>query len=85
MGTDRAQPARMAGARHFTELIVWQLGDEHRVEVFALTKRPRLRADFKLRSQIDDAADSVCRNVAEESAARLIENSPGLSPSGDGR
>jgi four helix bundle protein len=55
----------MAGARHFTELIVWQLGDEHRVEVFALTKRPRVRADFKLRSQIDDAADSVCRNVAE--------------------
>jgi four helix bundle protein len=55
----------MAGARHFTELIVWQLGDKHRVEVFALTKQPRVRADFKLRSQIDDAADSVCRNVAE--------------------
>jgi four helix bundle protein len=55
----------VAGARHFTELIVWKLGDEHRVEVFALTKRPRFRADFKLRSQVDDAADSVCRNVAE--------------------
>ena len=55
----------MAGARHFTELIVWKLGDEHRIEVFALTKRPRFRADFRLRSQIDDAADSVCRNVAE--------------------
>ena len=55
----------MAGARHFTELIVWKLGDAHRVKVFTLTKRPRLRADFKLRAQIDDAADSVCRNVAE--------------------
>ena len=55
----------MAGARHFTELIVWKLGDEHRVEVFALTKRPHFRSDFKLRSQIDDAADSLCRNVAE--------------------
>ena len=55
----------MPGARHFTELIVWQLGDQHRIEVFALTKRTQLRADLKLRSQIDDAADSVCRNVAE--------------------
>src|SRR5262245_51722919 len=55
----------MAGARHFTELTVWKLGDAHRIEVFTLTKRPRLRTDFKLRSQIDDAADSVWRNVAE--------------------
>jgi four helix bundle protein len=55
----------MAGARHFKELIVWQLGDQHRREVFALTGQPRLRADFKWRAQLDDAADSVCRNVAE--------------------
>ena len=55
----------MAGARHFTELIVWQLADQHRVEVFALTERSYLRQDYKLRSQIDDAADSVCRNIAE--------------------
>ena len=55
----------MAGARHFTELIVWQLADKHRVEVFALTGQPAFRQDYKLRSQIDDAADSVCRNIAE--------------------
>ena len=55
----------MAIARHFTELIVWQLADEHRVEVFRLTRRPQVRADLKLRSQLDDAADSVCRNLAE--------------------
>ena len=55
----------MAGAQHFTELIVWQLGDQHRAEIFKLTNRPRLRADFKLRAQLDDAADSVCRNIAE--------------------
>jgi four helix bundle protein len=55
----------MPGARHFTELIVWQLADQHRVQVFALTRRTPLHADLKLRSQIDDAADSVCRNVAE--------------------
>ena len=55
----------LSGARHFRELIVWQLGDQHRIEVFKLTGQTRLRADLKLRSQIDDAADSVCRNIAE--------------------
>ena len=53
----------MAGARHFTELIVWQLADQLRIEVFQLTKRGRFHADFKLRSQLDDAADSA--NIAE--------------------
>jgi four helix bundle protein len=52
-------------ARHFTELIVWRHGDQHRLEVFRLTKRPGFYADLKLRSQLDDASDSVCRNVAE--------------------
>jgi len=52
-------------ARHFTEPIVWQLGDALRVEIFTITKRAPLRADLKLRSQLDDAIDSVCRNIAE--------------------
>ena len=55
----------MAAARHFTELIIWQLGDELRMQVFDLTKKRPFAADFKLRSQLDDAADSVCRNIAE--------------------
>jgi four helix bundle protein len=55
----------VAGARHFTQLIVWQLADQLRTEVFQLTKRGRFHADFKLRSQLDDAADSACRNIAE--------------------
>ena len=55
----------MAGARHFTELVIWQLADELRQQVFALTKERPFAADFKLRGQIDDAADSVCRNIAE--------------------
>jgi four helix bundle protein len=53
------------GARHFTDLIVWQLGDQLRTEVFRLTRTPRFAADFKLRAQTDDAVDSVCRNIAE--------------------
>ena len=55
----------MAVARDFTELIVWQLADQLRIEVFQLTKRERFHVDWKLRSQLDDAADSACRNIAE--------------------
>ena len=55
----------MAVARHFTELIIWQLADEIRQRVFELTRAQPFASDFKLRSQVDDAADSVCRNIAE--------------------
>jgi four helix bundle protein len=55
----------MRGARHFTELIVWTLADAIRVEVFTLTERPAFRRDLKAKSQLDDAANSVCRNIAE--------------------
>ena len=55
----------MRPARHFRELIVWQLGDELRSEVFKLTKRRALHTDLKLRAQLDDAIASVCRNIAE--------------------
>ena len=55
----------MRGARHFRELIIWQLGDQLRIELFKMTRRRPLQADLKLRSQLDDAIDSVCRNIAE--------------------
>jgi four helix bundle protein len=55
----------MRGARHFKELIIWQLGDQLRIELFTMTRRRPLQADLKLRSQLDDAIDSVCRNIAE--------------------
>jgi four helix bundle protein len=55
----------MAGARHYQSLIVWQLGDEIRRHVFQLTARAPLATRFKTRDQLDDAANSICRNVAE--------------------
>jgi four helix bundle protein len=55
----------MRPARHYSELIVWQLADEIRQEVFKLTKRPRFARDFKAQGQADDAINSVCRNIAE--------------------
>jgi four helix bundle protein len=55
----------MAGARHFTELVSWQLADEIRTAVYPLTERPVFARDTRLRAQTDDAIESVCRNIAE--------------------
>jgi four helix bundle protein len=55
----------MRPARHYSELIVWQLADEIRRDVFKLTKRPPFARDFKAQGQADDAINSVCRNIAE--------------------
>jgi four helix bundle protein len=53
------------GARHFNELICWQLARELRREVVRLSMSPALSRDFGLRDQIRDAASSVCANIAE--------------------
>ena len=55
----------MAGARHYSQLIAWQLADGIRVTVFELTARAAYRRDFKLHAQTEDAIQSVCRNIAE--------------------
>jgi four helix bundle protein len=51
--------------RHFSDLVCWQLADELRVIVLTLTERGTFANDRKLRAQIEDAMDSVCRNTAE--------------------
>ena len=55
----------MRGARHFSELVVWQLADEIRVEMLKLTARAGFAQDLRLRSQAEDAINSACRNIAE--------------------
>jgi four helix bundle protein len=55
----------MSGARHYSQLIVWKLAEEIRVVVFRLTAKPRFAADYRAKSQAEDAANSVCRNIAE--------------------
>jgi four helix bundle protein len=52
-------------ARHYTEIVAWLLGDEIRRMVFRWTERARFAQDLKARSQIEDAANSICRNIAE--------------------
>jgi four helix bundle protein len=55
----------VAGARHFKQLIVWQLADQIRQRTYALTGRPRYRRDRRLWTQSDDAVESMCRNISE--------------------
>jgi four helix bundle protein len=55
----------MSGARHYRELIAWQLADQLRVDVFKFTRREPFTRDLKHRGQTEDAIDSVCRNIAE--------------------
>jgi hypothetical protein len=54
----------MAGARHYKELIAWQLADQIRVETFKLTRHGQFARDFRHQSQAEDAVDSVCRLMA---------------------
>ena len=55
----------MAGARHYSELVSWQLADALRVVIFKFTRWPPFATDFRHKSQMEDAIDSVCRNIAE--------------------
>jgi four helix bundle protein len=63
----------MRGARRYQDLIVWQLADQIRVQVFKLTARECFARDLKLHSQTEDAVNSVCRNIAEGFACKHKE------------
>lgn len=53
------------GINDFRDLIVWQLADELRREIFAFTETGPASRDFKYRDQIREAIASACRNTAE--------------------
>ena len=72
-GIRSALSNRMAGARRHEELIAWQLADQIRIHVFDLTARDGFARDLKLRSQTEDAANSVCRNIAEGFSCKHVE------------
>jgi four helix bundle protein len=52
-------------ARQFTDLVAWQLSDELRRLVFAITAQSRVAKDFKYCNQSKDAARSAASNIAE--------------------
>jgi four helix bundle protein len=52
-------------AKRYEDLDAWQLADELRREVVALTETGPASKDFKFRDQIRDAVSSAARNIAE--------------------
>ena len=52
-------------AKRYQDLEAWQLADELRREVFALTETGPASKDFKFRDQIRDAVSSSARNISE--------------------
>ena len=55
----------MAAVKHFRDLVAWRLSRELARAVYALTDRPTVRREFAFRDQVNDAAASASRNIAE--------------------
>ena len=56
---------RCMGAKRYQDLVVWQIGDELRREVYRLTGDGGSARDFRFREQLRQAAGGVCTNIAE--------------------
>lgn len=52
-------------AKRVEDLVVWQLADALKTDVYALTGDRLIERDFKFYHQIRDAASSSTRNIAE--------------------
>lgn len=53
------------GAKHFTELMTWQLANRLKTEIYEITSRDRVIGDRGFCNQIRDSASSVCSNLGE--------------------
>ena len=52
-------------ARDYTQLVVWRLAAELRVETLKLTRKPAYARDARLRSETEATVSSICRNIPE--------------------
>jgi four helix bundle protein len=52
-------------ARHYRDLVCWQLADELKRRVYAFTAKGPVSRDVRYCSQIRDSARSAPRNIAE--------------------
>jgi four helix bundle protein len=52
-------------ARHFTELVCWQLSNDLKVRVYEVIAQPKVARDFKFCDQIRESARSAPRNISE--------------------
>jgi four helix bundle protein len=55
----------MSGVKRYEDLEAWQIADELKREVYALTDTGPASKDFKFRDQIRDSAASSTKNIAE--------------------
>jgi four helix bundle protein len=55
----------MAGAKHFRELVCWQLAQELKLAIYRLADSPKIKRDLRFCDQIREAARSGPRNIAE--------------------
>jgi four helix bundle protein len=58
-------PAFRMVAKHYRELVCWQLSNELKLKVYAFTARTPASNDFKYCNQVRDSARSATRNIAE--------------------
>ena len=52
-------------ARHYKDLVCWQLATDVKKKVYAITARQTVAKDFKFCQQIRDSARSAPSNIAE--------------------
>jgi four helix bundle protein len=52
-------------ASDYTQLTVWQLAAELRVQTLKLTRKPAFDRELRLRNETEAAVSSVCRNIPE--------------------
>jgi four helix bundle protein len=57
--------AGVAGARHFRDLVCWQLSRQFKTAVYRFAECPAVKSDFRFCDQLRDAAASAPRNIAE--------------------
>jgi four helix bundle protein len=55
----------MAGFKDFREIVAWQLANQLKIEIDTMLARPEFKRRYKFCEQLDDAARSAPRNIAE--------------------
>jgi four helix bundle protein len=55
----------VTAARHFKELVCWQLSNDLKLEIYRLAEAKDVRDDIRFHDQIRNAAASAPRNIAE--------------------
>jgi len=55
----------MAGWKDFREIAAWQHAEKAKIRAYTLLERPKIKRDFRLATQLREAARSAPANIAE--------------------